>query len=100
MKKSRYLERRLSASQRDTFLIKEAKEDRLEKKQLREMLKTSNDTLTSTLNNMSEAMLNMINAVIKATENLSQPIQARNQKFCRTGEVSWRNRGTSINILT
>ena len=53
------------------------------------MLKTSNDTLTSTLNNTSEAMLNMIKAIIKATENLSQPIQARNQKFCRAGEVSW-----------
>ena len=56
--KRRYLERRLSESQRDTFLIKEAKEGRIEKK--REMLKSTNDTLTSVLNNMSEAMLIMI----------------------------------------
>ena len=56
--KRRYLERILSASQRDAFLIKEAKEDRIEKK--REMLKSTNDTLTSVLNNMSEAMLIMI----------------------------------------
>ena len=72
--KRRYLERRLSASQRDPFLIKEAKEDRLEKKELREMLKSS--TLTSALKNMSETMLNMSNAIAKTMENLSHPISA------------------------
>ena len=68
--KRRHLERRLSASQRDPFLIKEAKEDRLEKKELREMLKSS--TLTSALKNMSETMLNMSNAIAKTMENLSE----------------------------
>ena len=57
-RKRRYLERRLSALQRDAFLVKEAKKDRIEKK--RETLKSTNDTLTSVLNNMSEAMLIMI----------------------------------------
>ena len=50
--KRRYLERRLSASQRDAFLIKEAQEDQLERKELCEMLKSSTDTLKSALKNM------------------------------------------------
>ena len=39
--KRKHLERRLSASQRDELLLKEAKEDRLERKELRDMLKLS-----------------------------------------------------------
>ena len=71
--KRKHLERRLSASQRDTLLIKEAKEDRLERKELRDMLKSSNDSLTTALNNMSNAMLNISNTIIKTVENLSTP---------------------------
>ena len=54
--KRKHLERRLSAAQRDALLINEAKEDRAERKEFREMLKASNESFISALNNMSESM--------------------------------------------
>ena len=57
MKKRRHFEHRRSASQRCSLFFKEAKGDRLERKESRKMLKSSNDRFTSGLNNMSEEMI-------------------------------------------
>ena len=54
--KRKHLERRLSAAQRDALLMNEAKEDRAERKEFREMLKASNESFVTALNNMSESM--------------------------------------------
>ena len=57
MKKRRHFEHRRSTSQRCSLFFKEAKGDRLERKESRQMLKSSNDRFTSGLNNMSEEMI-------------------------------------------
>lgn len=54
--KRKHLERRLSAAQRDALLLNEAKEDRAERKEFREMLKASNESFITALNKMSESM--------------------------------------------
>lgn len=60
MKKRRHFEHRRSASQRYSLFFKEAKGKKrkeLERKESRQMLKSSNDRFTSGLNNMSEEMI-------------------------------------------
>ena len=69
--KRKHLERRLSASQRDELLLKEAKEDRLERKELRDMLKLSNDSLANAMNNMSQSMMQISNSLAKSMEMIA-----------------------------
>ena len=66
--KRKHLERRLSASQRDALLLKEAIEDREERKEIREMLKTSNDSFAHALDNISQSMLAISNSIANTLE--------------------------------
>lgn len=75
--KRKHLERRLSASQRDSLLLKEAKEDREERKEFREMMKNANDSFVHALDNMSQSMLSISNAIARSMEafgNSSRPV--------------------------
>ena len=65
--KRKHLERRLSAAQRDALLLNEAKEDRAERKEFREMLKASNESFITALNNMSESMRAIGQCIARAT---------------------------------
>ena len=77
--KRKHLERPLSASQRDELLLKEAKEDRLERKELRDMLKLSNDSLANAMNNMSQSMMQISSSLAKSMEMIaSSSVQHNN----------------------
>ena len=65
--KRKHLERRLSAAQRDALLLNEAKEDRAERKEFREMLKASNESFITALNNMSESMRAIRQCIARTT---------------------------------
>ena len=65
--KRKHLERRLSAAQRDALLMNEAKEDRAERREFREMLKASNESFITALNNMSESMRAIGECIAKTT---------------------------------
>jgi hypothetical protein len=75
--KRKHLERRLSASQRDALLLKEAKEDREERKEFRDMLKNANDSFVHALNNMSQSMLSINNAIATSIETFSNTAHSR-----------------------
>ena len=53
------MERRLSAAQRDTILLQEAKEDRMFRRELTDALKSSTHVFASALDNMSKSMAQM-----------------------------------------
>jgi hypothetical protein len=75
--KRKHLEHRLSASQRDALLLKEAKEDREERKEFRDMLKNANDSFVHALNNMSQSMLSINNAIARSMETFSNTAHSR-----------------------
>ena len=52
------------------ILIEETKENLLERKESRELLKRSNGTLTSSMNHMSEATLNISDVIVKIMEDI------------------------------
>ena len=52
------------------ILIEETKENLFEKKESREVLNRSNGTLTSSMNHMSEATLNISDVIIKIMEDI------------------------------
>ena len=76
--KRKHLERRLSASQRDAVLLKEAKEDREERKEIRDMMKSSNDSFVHALDNMSQSMLAISNSIAKTMEVIGRASTPQN----------------------
>lgn len=66
--KRKHLERRLSAAQRDSLLLKEVKEDREERKEFREMMKNANDSFVHAIDNRSQSVLSISNAIAKSME--------------------------------
>ena len=76
--KRKHLERRLSASQRDALLLKDAKEDREERKEIRDMMKSSNDSFVHALDNMSQSMLAISNSIAKTMEDIGRASTPQN----------------------
>ena len=66
-----------AASQRDALLLKETKEDREERKEFRDMLKNANDSFVHALNNMSQSMLSISNAIARSMETFSNTAHSR-----------------------
>jgi len=73
--KRKHLERNLSAAQRDSLLLKEAKEDRKERKDFMEIMKNSNDTLATALTNLSQSMLNISASIAQSTQLMARTFE-------------------------
>ncbi|XP_057305334.1 uncharacterized protein LOC130642262 [Hydractinia symbiolongicarpus] len=82
--KRKQLERKLSSAQRDTLLLREAKEERSDRKELQEMIKNSNESFTAALNNISQAMLQI-------SETMSHSMQLMAQSFSQQAGPSSQN---------
>lgn len=68
--KRKHLQRNLSASQRESLMLKEAREDREVQKQLQESLEASNASMANAMQDISKSMLQISNTIAKSFEFL------------------------------
>lgn len=78
--KRKHLERRLSAAQRDSLLMKEAKDDAHFKKDLCEAMRESTAAFAGSLKEISTSMMNIGNGICKSIEALSQALVNQNHQ--------------------
>ena len=70
--KRKHLQKRLSKSQREALFAKEAREEKAERKELREMMKISNEQFNKAFMTMGACMTNLTNSIANICQSLSQ----------------------------
>ena len=74
--KRKHMERALSAAQRDGILLNDAKEDKVFRKEMVEVMKTSSESFASALERVGDSMILISNSLIRSMEMLAQSLSA------------------------
>ena len=77
--KRKHMERALSAAQRDGILLNDAKEDRVCRNKMVDVMKTSSESIASALEKVGDSMILMSNSLSRSMETLAQSLSAPQQ---------------------